>query len=65
MILFKLIKNSYRTIDIKDATIQLKRYETDDKFKKELLLAPYGDKKLIKLIVLFVAGELKILKRVE
>jgi hypothetical protein len=50
---------------IEDATAQLKRYETDDKFKKEMQLTPYGDKKLIKLILLFVGGEMKVLKRVE
>ena len=50
---------------ITQATKQLKRYEADDNFKKELQLAPYGDKKLIKLILLFVGGELKVLKEVK
>jgi len=49
---------------IANATDQLKKYETDDKFKKELQLAPYGNKKLIKLILLFVGGEMKVLKEI-
>ena len=43
---------------------QLNKYEKDEKFKKELKLKPYGNKQLIKLIVIFSEGEMKLLQEV-
>ncbi len=50
---------------IKTAINQLKKYSSDESFKKEYKLAPYGNKHLKKLIVIFVGGEMKLLKEVE
>ncbi len=50
---------------VEDATNQLLKYESDDKFKKEMQLAPFGDKKVIKLIVIFSGGDMKLLKEIK